>query len=314
MIPRRKPQLPVFYRGAYRGTGTAWPATHAKPGLCSTSRHRDRIGTSSHGTRPESLRRRQPASRVRRARPTHQRQPARAIGASNCPGCLRRSDTDHNFAYSDFDHRWVWMITHQRTPTKPAATAPQSTMLARGGLLQRQCVCGSDAGPSGVCDECKSKKRHLQRKVENRGHSTASQPSLLQRRLDIGACNSPLEQEADRIARQVLSPPADILGSAPLEIQRFTGQPKRQPVTTPDSVDRIMSSPGSPLGSELQQEMSQRASVTTSRVYACILETQLKGRQVKCMRTLIPLGTTLCLVQGNSHHSRTREDGCLLMN
>jgi len=51
----------------------------------------------------------------------------------------------------------------------------------------------------------------------------------LQKRLSIGASNDPLEQEADRIADQVLSAPAhSTVSGIPPRIQRFTGQSSGQ--------------------------------------------------------------------------------------
>ena len=48
----------------------------------------------------------------------------------------------------------------------------------------------------------------------------------LQRKLSIGTSNDPLEQEADRVADQVLAAPAHpAVSGAPPRIQRFSGQP-----------------------------------------------------------------------------------------
>ena len=90
-----------------------------------------------------------------------------------------------------------------------AAAKPKSlsTSTHAGLLLQRKCACGSPtASLTGECAECKSKKR-------------------LQTKLTIGASNDPLEQEADRVADQVLAAPAHpAVSGAPPRIQRFTGQ------------------------------------------------------------------------------------------
>ena len=63
----------------------------------------------------------------------------------------------------------------------------QASHLGHSGLLlQRKSACGSPtASMTGECEECKSKMG-------------------LQAKLTIGASNDPLEQEADRVADQVL--------------------------------------------------------------------------------------------------------------
>jgi hypothetical protein len=55
------------------------------------------------------------------------------------------------------------------------------------GILQRKCACGNHTAAGGECAECAKKKKGLQRK------------------LTIGSSNDPLEQEADRVAEQVVS-------------------------------------------------------------------------------------------------------------
>ncbi|MCE9550826.1 MAG: DUF4157 domain-containing protein [Betaproteobacteria bacterium] len=109
------------------------------------------------------------------------------------------------------------------------------------GLLQRKCACGGYAASSltGECEGCNSKR--------------------LQTKLSIGASNDPLEQEADRVADQVLAAPIDsaVSGAAP-SIQRFTGQSTGDAGTAPASVDRVLSGSGRPLDPAIQQDMGQR--------------------------------------------------------
>ena len=118
-----------------------------------------------------------------------------------------------------------------------------------GLLLQRKCACGSPTSSlTGECAECKSKKR-------------------LQTKLTIGASNDPLEQEADRVAYQVMAAPAHSPASgAPPHIQRFTGQPSAVAGTTPASVDRVLSGSGSSLEPALRHDMEQRFGHDFSRV------------------------------------------------
>lgn len=118
-----------------------------------------------------------------------------------------------------------------------------------GLLLQRKCACGSPTSSlTGECAECKSKKR-------------------LQAKLTIGASNDPLEQEADRVADQVLAAPANpAVSGAPPRIQRFMGQPSAVAGTAPASVDRVLASPGRPLEPALRQDMEQRLGHDFARV------------------------------------------------
>ncbi|MFZ1810591.1 MAG: DUF4157 domain-containing protein [Candidatus Nitrotoga sp.] len=110
-----------------------------------------------------------------------------------------------------------------------------------GLLLQRKCACGGSASSSlsGECGECNKKR--------------------LQKKLSIGASNDPLEQEADRIADQVLAAPANTpVSGTPLRIQRFTAQSMGQADIAPTSVDRVLSGSGRPLEPALRQDMEQR--------------------------------------------------------
>jgi hypothetical protein len=75
------------------------------------------------------------------------------------------------------------------------------------------------------------------------------------------------EQEADRIADQVLAMPAHpAVSSAPPRIQRFVGQSTGQAEAAPTSVDQALASPGRPLEPALRQEMEQRFGYDFSRV------------------------------------------------
>jgi hypothetical protein len=132
-----------------------------------------------------------------------------------------------------------------------------------------------------------------------------SQPSrnvaygaLLQAKLTVGASNDPLEQEADRVADQVLAAPAhpgangaydfsrvrvhsgatggqSAPGTAPARppasgalppVQRYTGQASGQAGTGFASVDRVLSTPGRPLDSVLRHDMEQRFGYDFSHV------------------------------------------------
>jgi hypothetical protein len=149
--------------------------------------------------------------------------------------------------------------------TKPSLSADKS------GLLQRQCACGNSAGLTGECATCQTEKLTLQRKqtaaqdnteVPPIAHEALSLPRvpMMQAKLTIGASDDPLEREADRVADQVMAAPTHpVVSDAPPRIQRFTGQPTGNTDTAaPASIDRVLSSPGSPLEPGLQQDMGQR--------------------------------------------------------
>ncbi len=133
----------------------------------------------------------------------------------------------------------------------------------QGGTLQRQCACGNHTTAGGECQECGKKRSGLQREAINQSANGAmgSLPSIpiMQRKLTIGASNDLLEQEADRVADQVLALPTyPAVSGAPPHIQRFAGQPTGQPETVPASVDRTIASPGRPLDPALRQDMEAR--------------------------------------------------------
>ncbi len=120
-------------------------------------------------------------------------------------------------------------------PSSPAFT-PGSN-----GVLQRKCACGNHTIAGGECAECAKKKSGLQRK------------------LTIGANNDPLEQEADRVADQVMAAQLNsAVNAIPPRIQRFTGQANDASNTAPASVDHVLADSGRPLEPGLQKDMGQR--------------------------------------------------------
>jgi hypothetical protein len=130
----------------------------------------------------------------------------------------------------------------------PAPSVPLRPSLS--GILQRKCACGGAAGMSGECEECSKKKR-----------------VGLQTKLKIKEPGDIYEQEADRIANQVMATPAHpAISSAPPRIQRFSGQSNRQMNTAPASVDQALASPGRPLEPALRRDMERRFGHDFSRV------------------------------------------------
>lgn len=138
------------------------------------------------------------------------------------------------------------MNTRMQTLTQVAPT-PFLTPAPRG-TLQRKCACGTHTMVGGQCADCAKKKSGLQR-------------------LAIGASNDPLEQEADRVAEQVIVAPvhSTVSWAAP-RIQRFSGHATGKNGTAPASVDRVLASAGRSLDPTLQQDMGQRFGYDFSQV------------------------------------------------
>lgn len=113
--------------------------------------------------------------------------------------------------------------------TAVALQAKTSSFLPPGqGLLQRKCACGNHTVAGGECVECAKNKRGLQRK------------------LTIGANNDSLEQDADRVAEQVLAAPThSAVSGAPLHIQRYAGQASGPMETAVTRVDPVLGRSGS---------------------------------------------------------------------
>ena len=118
------------------------------------------------------------------------------------------------------------------------------------GLLQRKCACGNLTMMGGECTAC-SKKNGFG----------------LQTKLKINKPGDIYEQEADRVADQVLATPAfaAVSGALP-HIQRFSGQSNRQMDMGLASVDQALASPGRPLEPALRQDMEQRFGYDFSKV------------------------------------------------
>jgi Domain of unknown function (DUF4157) len=95
------------------------------------------------------------------------------------------------------------------------------------------------------------------------GLGSSSQPGIIQRKLVVGKPNDPLEDEADRVAAQVVQMSAAEVSSAPVRLsrkcmdceeeERRTLQPKRASApaitddTAPNEVYGVLRSPGRPL-------------------------------------------------------------------
>lgn len=118
-------------------------------------------------------------------------------------------------------------------------------------VLRRKCACGNHMMAGGSeCVECRKKKR-----------------LGLQTKLTINARGDAYEQEADRIADQVMAMAAhSTVNGVPPRIQRFSGQLNGQMDMALASVDQVLASPGRPLEPALRKEMEQRFGHDFSRV------------------------------------------------
>lgn len=109
-------------------------------------------------------------------------------------------------------------------------------------LLQRKCACG--AGTADHCPACERRKK-----------------TSLQARLAVGPAHDPLEQEADRVAAQVLhGDRPSAIGRAGTALTQPSAAPAQNgaPRTAPDSVDAVLASTGSPLAPALRDDMGRR--------------------------------------------------------
>ena len=99
------------------------------------------------------------------------------------------------------------MSTAAHLQNKADKSQSPSSLTHAGLLLQRKCACGSPTKSlTGECADCKSKKR-------------------LQAKLAIGASNDPLEQEAERVAEQMMSAPkTQTISPMSSRIKRFPEQ------------------------------------------------------------------------------------------
>jgi hypothetical protein len=182
----------------------------------------------------------------------------------------------------------------QRPSLTPASTR----------LLQRKCACGG-TGANGECDSC-HQESVLQRQANGPSGYDGVPPSLhgvlrsagdpldpaarggfepgfghdfsripvhpptagaIQKRLTVNEPGDEYEQEADRIADQVIATPAhpDVSGAPP--IQRFSGQLNgQQRDGASASVDQALASPGRPLEPTLRQDMEHCFGHDFSRV------------------------------------------------
>ncbi len=91
----------------------------------------------------------------------------------------------------------------------------------------------------------------------------AKAPATIRRKLALNAPGDACEQEAGRIAEQVLTSSArPFFSGTPSQMQRFSGKP----AIAPASVGQTLASPGSPLESAVRKDMEQRFGFDFGRV------------------------------------------------
>ncbi|MGE5379042.1 MAG: DUF4157 domain-containing protein [Bacteroidota bacterium] len=107
----------------------------------------------------------------------------------------------------------------------------------------------------------------LQRTAGNQAVQRLIKSRALQAKLKIGQPNDIYEQEADRVAEQVMATSAHFAASsASPRIQRLAGPSVGQMDSAPAGVDRVLSSSGMPLEPALRQDMEQRFGHDFSKV------------------------------------------------
>ncbi|TPG11053.1 DUF4157 domain-containing protein [Rhodanobacter glycinis] len=118
-----------------------------------------------------------------------------------------------------------------------------------GSVLQRKCACGTHTPHGGECTECSKRKR-----------------ADVQAKLQVNEAADIYEQEADRIAEQVLATDHQLPVQAPLRIQHLSRQPDGRADAASISVDQVLASPGSPMEPALRKDMEGRFGHDFSRV------------------------------------------------
>ena len=147
------------------------------------------------------------------------------------------------------------MIAH--TAAQLRSTTTSTFKPAPGLVLQRKGACGGSSGLTGSCTECETKK-------------LLGQP--LQEKLRINEPGDQYEQEADRVADQVMrmkEPTSErdtSKNSRSALVQRNVGANAAGPAAAPAIVQDVLSSPGEPLNAETRAFFEPRFGHDFSRV------------------------------------------------
>ena len=122
------------------------------------------------------------------------------------------------------------MNSQQQNRATVTSTRQSTLSPACAGLLQRKCACGGAAGLTGKCAECSGKR-------------LTARPPLIQTKLTIGEPGERYEQEADRVAEQVMRMPGPDREEQVEEIGRMPArgdQLRRQPVEEEEEEEELL--------------------------------------------------------------------------
>ena len=145
-----------------------------------------------------------------------------------------------------------------------------------GVVLQRECA-GNRTMASGECGECSEKKR-----------------SGLQTKLELNKPGDIYEQEADRIADQVMAAPAQTgVSAAPPRIQRLSGQRTGHANAAPASIDRPLPVPADRWSRHYGRTWSSASATTFPS--AGTFGRGCRAIGGRCERTCLHRGTRHCV-------------------
>ncbi|WP_375494031.1 hypothetical protein [uncultured Nostoc sp.] len=102
-----------------------------------------------------------------------------------------------------YGNQAVLRMQQARSPGQPPVIA---SPLSQGAILQRKCACGNAAGASGTCATCQEK-------------GGMALPGNIQTKLTINQPGDRYEQEADRVAEQVMTMPDPAASSVQRDIK-----------------------------------------------------------------------------------------------
>ena len=131
------------------------------------------------------------------------------------------------------------------------------SVLRPTGFVQRKCACGGSAGITDSCADCSAKTL-----------SVASHTGVMQKRLTISQPQDLYEQEADRVAEEVMQTPAQTgknLKTSLPTIQRLSTNDGQQE-NVPPIVQEVLGSPGQPLDQATRTFIEPRFGHDFSRV------------------------------------------------
>jgi len=144
------------------------------------------------------------------------------------------------------------MATTEAATTHDQNKSPMATPQTPQGLLEGQ------RQPEQSCESSPPLHRYLGNSYLQ-AMTTTPQRLGLQAKLRVNESGDIYEQEADRVADQVMAAPTHAnVRSAPLQIQRFSNSWHGQTDAAPASVGQTLASPGRPLEPLLRQDMEQR--------------------------------------------------------